>query len=148
MSHLILAVESTSKGHQSFVKWVKDKHEYSYKNEETGEEKKNRPIPREIRFYNLVVKRNVIPELIDDLSWWNKLDMLSGRSFQRFLGLIRKFLPFDIPYVPKKEDTHSIEQIHNYRNNMWPMAEMGGPLYIQIIGTLPDMINDEGEDML
>jgi hypothetical protein len=148
MAHLLLAIDTSPQCHKDIPEWLNRKFSYTYTNEKTGETKSSRPMVREVRLYEVVIKRNVIPQLLDDLSLWQKIKLGSGVSFSKFYSLIKKFIPFEIPDVKDPMDYMTIEQIHNKRKDLWNMQRMGGPLYIQPIGILPDMINEDGEDML
>jgi len=139
--HLILAVESTDKGHSRFKDWLQTN--FKQINPQTGTP--TTPVPREIRFYNIVTRKEVVQNLVNQLSPWEKIELLSGRSFSKFMRFLCSVLPFDlispsVSYVEGEKDT--------IRRNKWDMNNMGGPLYIQFVGTLPDLQNENGEDML
>lgn len=148
MAHLLLAIDATPASQIKIPEWLNRTFSYEYTNPKTKEVKSSRPIVREVRLYEVVIKRDVIPQFVADLSLWQKIKLGSGVSFSKFYSLIKKFIPFEIPDIKDPLDYMTIEQIHTKRKDLWNMQRMGGPLYTQVIGILPDMINEDGEDML
>ena len=130
-------MELLLQGHENFKKWAHSNFAYEYEGKDGL--RQTRPLFREIRFYDCIIKRQAVQHFIDDMSIHSKDELLSGGKFDKILKLIRSLLPFDIPILPKKEDRKATN---------WNMHMMGGPLYIQFIGTMADMVNENGEDML
>jgi hypothetical protein len=148
MAHLILAIDANTPSHDKIPDWLHRNFSYTYTNEKTKETYSTTPIVREIRLYEVVIKRNAIGDFLKDLSLWQKITMLSGANFTKFYSLIKRFIPFEIPQLKDARAYWTEEECSKRRDEKWNMQKMGGPIYIHPIGILPDMINEDGEDML
>ena len=91
MVHVIFMRYSTPEGHKDFVKKVQ--HELSYDYSGKIRHGKHQPLISEIKFYDVRIKKELVPELMNDLRIMDKGGNPAGPWYSgHYQGFISKLI--------------------------------------------------------
>ena len=136
--HLMIAVDANEVSHKLVGKFIASIPLH----DKNGKER--RAVAREIRLYNVIVDESCLPEFMPIIKTHEKVS-LSGRVIGSAISLLSKFFPFLSPI-----DTSKYERYGGKQDKIWWREHFPGtlPPYMMIIGSIPDIKNEDELDML
>jgi hypothetical protein len=136
--HLFVAVDANEQSHKLFKPFIQT---IALK---ASDGTTTHACVREIRLYNIIVNERNLPELMPILKTHEKVS-LTGRGINIAMSLISKIFPFLTPI-----DTSKYERHGGMQDKIWWREQMPEslPPYIMFIGSIPDIKNEKGDDML